>query len=221
MVTSNNANHDTEGSDGSRATTDHSPLTTDHLTPLKKTLRAEAMRRRAEAFAHHGDMAPRRIAAHGLDFLKPSEGSLVSGFVAIGDEINPERLLTNLHGEGFRLALPKMQGKGRPLILRAWAPGDELATTTWGIREPLDSAPEVDPDVVLVPLLAFDVTGFRLGYGGGFYDRTLSQLRRKKSIVAVGIAYDEQKVDAVPHSDYDERLDWVLTPSGPMQCVRS
>ncbi len=116
---------------------------------------------------------PRRIAAHGLDFLKPSEGALVSGFVAIGDEINPERLLTNLHGEGFRLALPKMQGKGRPLILRAWAPGDELAKTTWGIREPLDSAPEVDPDVVLVPLLAFDAAGYRLGYGGGFYDRTL------------------------------------------------
>ena len=219
MVTSIIPDHDTKGSDGDpRATTDHSPLTTDHLTPLKKALRAEAKQRRAAAFARHGGMAARGIAAHGLDFLKLGEGATVSGFAAIGDEIDPGPLLLNLHREGFRLALPYMQGKGRPLILRAWAPGDELAETTWGIREPLPSAPEVFPDVVLVPLLAFDAAGYRLGYGGGFYDRTLSLLRRKKPIVAVGLAYVEQQIDAVPHSDYDERVDWVLTPSGARKC---
>ena len=191
----------------------------DPLAATKKVLRAEAKRRRAEAFVGHGNMAARRIAAHGLDFLKLGEGVIVSGFAAIGDEIDTEPLLNNLHREGFRLALPQMQGKGRPLILRAWAPGDELAETTWGIREPLSSAPEVSPDVVMVPLLAFDTAGYRLGYGGGFYDRTLALMRRKKPIVAVGLAYDEQRIDAVPHSDYDERLDWVLTPSGPLRCA--
>jgi 5-formyltetrahydrofolate cyclo-ligase len=142
----------------------------------------------------------------------------VSGFLAIGEEIDPLPLMQRAAGEGLRLALPVMQGRGRPLIMRAWAPGEPLATTTWGIREPLASAAAVDPDIVLVPLLAFDAVGWRLGYGGGFYDRTLSGLRGLKPVVAVGLAYDEQAVDALPHSDYDQRLDWVLTPSGPVKC---
>jgi len=107
-----------------------------------------------------------------------------------------------------------------PLVFRAWQPGDEMATVAWGIREPLASRAELQPDVLLVPLLAFDRRGFRLGYGGGFYDRSLEALRRLKPVVAVGIAFDEQHMDAVPHLDYDQPLDWVLTPSGPIQCVR-
>jgi 5-formyltetrahydrofolate cyclo-ligase len=89
----------------------------------------------------------------------------------------------------------------------------------WGIAEPKGDKLELEPDVLLVPLLAFDAAGWRLGYGGGFYDRTLRALRAHKRIVAVGLAYDEQKVDAVPHLDYDERLDWVLRPSGPIRCT--
>ncbi len=111
-----------------------------------------------------------------------------------------------------------MQGKGRPLKFRAWAPGDAMGSAQWGIAEPLPDKPEVYPDVVLVPLLAFDADGYRLGYGGGFYDRSLQNLRAKKPVIAVGIGYDELRIDAVPHLDYDERLDWVLTPSGPLRC---
>jgi 5-formyltetrahydrofolate cyclo-ligase len=122
---------------------------------------------------------------------------------------------------GHGLSLPVMEGKGRPLIFRAWTPGDPLAEVTWGIREPLPAAPVVEPDVVLVPLLAFDHAGHRLGYGGGFYDRTLERLRAAKPVVAIGLAYDEQRVDSVPHHDYDQRLDWVLTPSGPLRCSGS
>jgi 5-formyltetrahydrofolate cyclo-ligase len=88
----------------------------------------------------------------------------------------------------------------------------------WGIPEPKADKPVLEPNVLLVPLLAFDARGGRLGYGGGFYDRTLAGLRAKKPIVAIGLAYDEQQVDAVPHLDYDQRLDWVLTPSGPIRC---
>lgn len=124
-----------------------------------------------------------------------------------------------LQAEGFKLALPVMQGREKPLLMRAWSPGDTMAPAQWGIAEPLDDKPEVEPDVVLVPLLAFDARGYRLGYGGGFYDRTLRRLRKLKPVVAVGIAYDEQRVDAVPAESYDEKLDWVLTPSGPQRCL--
>ena len=146
----------------------------------------------------HGADASRRLAAHGLDFVKVPPGAIVSGFAAIRDEINPAELMAWLHEEGFRLALPVMTGKAKPLTMRAWTPGDVMEAAAWGIAEPMADKPEVDPDVVLVPLLAFDARGYRLGYGGGFYDRTLARLRAKKPVIAVGVAYDEQKVDAVP-----------------------
>lgn len=169
----------------------------------------------------HGAEASRRLAAHGLDFLRVQPGMTVSGFAAIRDEINPADLMTWLHAEGVRLALPVMAGKGLPLLLRSWSPGDAVAPAQWGIAEPLDDKPEVEPDVVLLPLLAFDARGNRLGYGGGFYDRTLARLRASKPVLAVGLAYDEQRVDAVPVESYDQRLDWVLTPSGPQRCQTS
>ncbi len=188
------------------------------MLDLKKELRARASEMRRAAFEAHGQDASRRLASHGLDFLKIAPGTVVSGFAAIRDEINPADLMTWLHAEGFRLALPVMVGKGQPLVMRAWSPGDVMEPAQWGIAEPLDDKPEVEPGVVLVPLLAFDGRGHRLGYGGGFYDRTLAKLRAKKPVTAVGIAYDEQKVDAVPVESYDQLLDWVLTPSGPLRC---
>jgi 5-formyltetrahydrofolate cyclo-ligase len=184
----------------------------------KRAERTRALARRAAAFVLRGRTAGEDLASHGLDFLAPAPGSIVSGFSAIRDEIDPAALLERLAGEGHRLALPVLQGKGQPLLFRQWAPGDEMASATWGIAEPLPDRPVLEPDVVLVPLLAFDAEGYRLGYGGGFYDRTLARLRSLKPIVAVGIGYDELKIDAVPHLDYDQRLDWVLTPSGPSRC---
>jgi 5-formyltetrahydrofolate cyclo-ligase len=187
----------------------------------KRAERTRALTRRAAAHARHGAAAGEALARHGLGFLALPPSVVVSGFAAIRDEIDPAQLLARLAGEGHRLALPVMQGKGRPLQFRAWAPGDAVASAHWGIAEPLSDKPEVYPDVVLVPLLAFDVHGYRLGYGGGFYDRSLQSLRAKKPIIAVGIGYDELRIDAVPHLDYDERLDWVLTPSGPLRCAAS
>jgi 5-formyltetrahydrofolate cyclo-ligase len=186
---------------------------------LKKQLRESAKLARAHVFRRHGDAAAQRIATQGLSFAAPRPGAIVSAFAAIGEEIDPAPLLLRLRAEGFRICLPVMQGKSRPLIFRAWDAGDPMAERRWGIREPLPSALEVDPDIVLTPLLAFDRMGYRLGYGAGFFDRTLLSMRERKPIVAIGLAYDEQEVDAVPHLDYDQRLDWVLTPSGPLRCV--
>jgi 5-formyltetrahydrofolate cyclo-ligase len=195
--------------------------TTDPISEAKKAMRAAARRARAAAFNSDAGRAPSAIAAHGLSFAGVGAPACVSGFLPIGEEIDPAPLMTRLVGEGYSLCLPVMEGKGKPLLFRAWAPGEPLAEVMWGIREPLPAAPAVEPDIVLGPLLAFDLSGYRLGYGGGFYDRTLARLRALKPIVAIGLAYDEQKVDSVPHHDYDQRLDWVLTPSGPLRCSGS
>lgn len=188
------------------------------MLDLKAALRSAARATRQQAHARWGETAGISLARHGLGFLQPGAGAEVSGFSSIRDEMSLSPLLAKLHGESFGLALPAMQGKGKPLVFRRWVPGDEMAGAVWGIAEPKPTSPAVEPDIVLVPLLAFDARGFRLGYGGGFYDRSLARLRTIKPIIAVGIGYDEQQVDAVPHADYDERLDWVLTPSGPIRC---
>ena len=105
--------------------------------------------------------------------------------------------------------------RGQPLAFRQWQSGDALVKRKWGILEPIDSRPaNLTPDVLLLPLLAFDSAGWRLGYGGGFYDRTLAKLRSRRPVLAIGLAFDQQEVDAVPHSAYDERLDMILTPTG-------
>jgi 5-formyltetrahydrofolate cyclo-ligase len=185
------------------------------ITAAKARLRAEAIARREALPADLRRAASRKVAAIGLVFAAPHAGAAVSGFMAIGAELDASPLLERLHGEGHPLALPVIQPKGHPLKFRNWAPGEPLASRLWGILEPLAEAPEIEPDILLVPLLAFDAEGHRLGYGAGYYDRTLERLRGMKPILAIGLAYDEQEVASVPHQAWDEPLDWVLTPSGP------
>ena len=157
------------------------------------------------------------IAKLGLAWLTPppSPGTVVSAFLSFGDELDTAPLLRTLYTQGFKLCLPVMQGRNQPLGFRAWSPGDALVTVQWGIQEPQPTQPAVTPDILLIPLLAFDRHGNRLGYGGGYYDRTLAARRAGNHLcLAIGLAYDAQEVDAVPHLDYDQRLDGVLTPTG-------
>jgi 5-formyltetrahydrofolate cyclo-ligase len=109
------------------------------------------------------------------------------------------------------LALPVVAGRGKPLVMRAWRWGEDLAQGVWGLREPKPDAPEVDPDILLVPLLAFDRTGHRIGYGAGYYDMTIAGLRARKAVTAIGLAFAAQEIAAVPATPRDERLDLVLT----------
>lgn len=173
---------------------------------------------RAEIIAARGPELAAALADQRLDFLGRHGPAVVSAFSSMPDELDTGPLLARLHARGHRLCLPVMQGKAAPLAFRAWAPGDAMQAATWGILEPLDDKPVLEPEVFLVPLLAFDRRGWRLGYGGGFFDRTLRAARAARAVVAVGLAIAEAEVDAVPHLDYDERLDWVLTPSGPLRC---
>lgn len=190
----------------------------DPVSDHKKEMRQQAKARRSAAFARHGAAAGERLAAHGIGFAHEGERAGVSAFLAIGEEINPLPLMRRLWNDGHMTGLPVMVAKAQPLVFRRWREGEPLGEAMWGIREPLESAREMVPDVMLVPLLAFDLHGWRIGYGGGFYDRTLAKVRQVKPVVTIGLAYDELKVDDVPHSHYDERLDWVLTPSGPIKC---
>ncbi len=180
----------------------------------KKALRNEAKARRAEAHAREADTARAALAGADLAPLAPHWPCSVSGVLPIGEEIALGPLMLRLHAEGATLALPVIEKKAHPLLFRAWAPGDPLALKAWGIREPLPEAAIVEPDLLLVPLLAVDPHGYRLGYGGGFYDRTLARLRALKPVVAIGVCYGSQRLDAVPRDRYDEPLDGLLTPSG-------
>jgi len=192
------------------------------IADKKKLLRAEMKARRGSARKTHAGLSAAspeaamraHLAASGL----LADGAVVSAFLAIGEEIDA---VSVLDGFNVTIALPVMVAKAHPLQFRAWRPGDPLVDRMWGIREPADTAEVVRPDILLVPLLAFDARGFRLGYGGGFYDRTLQELRSEKAVTAIGVAFDEQRVDAVPRDGYDQSLDWVLTPSGLLRCLGS
>ncbi len=187
------------------------------IVALKRTLRDRQKSRREVTLAALGAGVNEGLVRHGVALLGERPPGIVSGYYPMAGEIWPLGLMGALRSKGHSLALPVMQGKADPLQFRAWSPGDTLIAGVWGIRQPAPEQPEVLPDIVLVPLLAFDARGYRLGYGGGYYDRTLRHLRTLKPTLAVGVALDELEVDDVPHLDYDERLDWVLTPSGARQ----
>ncbi len=135
----------------------------------------------------------------------------VAGYWPMGDEIDVRPLMENLHQRGCEIALPVVIGAEQALVFRRWVPGQALQEGNFGTHHPASEEPEIIPGLLLVPLLTFDDQGMRLGWGGGFYDRTLAALRASGPVLAVGVAYHGQKVKHVPHSSTDEPLDWIVT----------
>jgi 5-formyltetrahydrofolate cyclo-ligase len=180
------------------------------IEAAKAELRVAAQMLRDALSAEERKAAAEAIAARKFP-LAIAPGTIVSGFMPLKSEINPLPLLQKLAEAGARLALPAIAGRGKPLIMRAWEFGAPLDRGQWGIREPKADAPEVDPDILLVPLLAFDRAGYRLGYGAGYYDMTIHRLRALKPVIAIGIAFAAQEVPKIPTTRRDERLDLVLT----------
>ena len=176
----------------------------------KAIIRRDAVSRRDALPADQRARAAEAVAARPFP-LAVRPGTIVSGFSPLKTEINPLPLMRRLAEAGAQLALPVVAGRGHPLIMRAFAFGDALASGQWGIREPKADAAEVAPDILLVPLLAFDRRGNRIGYGAGYYDMTIAKFRAAKPVVAAGIAYAAQEVDTVPVTARDARLDLVLT----------
>ena len=189
------------------------------IAEVKRKARTAASKRRAEAHELLKNTAGLAMAERGLPAGLDLAAGIVSGFIPYKSEITTVPMLNRLHRDGWQTCLPIVIAQEEPLVFRAWAPGDPLVPGAWDIPGPVDSAPEVLPDVLLVPMLAFDRKGFRLGYGGGFYDRTLEKLRELKTVVAIGVAYHAQMVDEVPVGIHDAPLDYVMTEQESFACA--
>ena len=187
------------------------------LTAWRKTnARRAARAARAAAYAKEPD-AGRRLVEHFPDSLWPKVRQVVAGYAAIGDEIDPQTLLETFALEQARIALPCVVGKDQPLTFRSWTLDQPLEPGPFGTRQPGADHAELNPSLILVPLVGFDLKGRRLGYGGGFYDRTLEKLRQSGPLTVVGLAYAAQKLAKVPAEAHDIRLDWVVTEQGAHQ----
>jgi 5-formyltetrahydrofolate cyclo-ligase len=183
----------------------------------KAGLRAAALAARDALSGAERRTAAKVIADRGLPVPLPA-GATVSGFMPIGAEINPLPLMKRLAEAGAHLALPVVMGRGEPLVMRAWMFGAPLIQQMWNIRIPPPEAPAIDPDLLIVPLACFDRTGQRIGYGAGYYDRTIAALRATKAITAIGVAYAVQQVPAVPATPFDQPLDFVMTERETIDC---
>lgn len=184
------------------------------ITAVKKELRATARARRAALSERQRQAEAHAVTDLDLGFLGVLDGAEVAGYAPIGDEFDPAPLLDHLAAKGARLSLPRITDDRRDILFHRWRPGERTSAGVWGIREPEASADLVVPSKLLVPMLAFDRQGWRLGYGGGYYDRAIARLRRGSGVIALGLAFSCQEVDVVPHLDYDEPLDWVVTAEG-------
>ena len=191
------------------------------LAAAKRALRTVARRRRSLLAQAAGAAAPAQLLEHFGAALQPAPGTIVSGYWPSRDEIDSRPLMTALHRRGHLCALPVIVTAQTPLAFRRWAPGDAMAPGAFDIPVPPESAPALTPGLLLVPLLAFDPTGARLGYGGGFYDRTLDALRAAGPVIAVGLAYAGQRVEDVPGEASDQRLDWIVTEAEAIRASSS
>jgi 5-formyltetrahydrofolate cyclo-ligase len=187
------------------------------LVRRKAELRALLLSRRRAA----PDPAAAALAAADRllrDVILPPD-AVVSGYWPLGSELDPRPSLGRLAARGHRLALPRMQGERRPLAFHLWQQDDPLVEGGFGVMQPGPAAPRVAPDVLLVPLLAFDRCGRRLGYGKGYYDRTLRALREGGAArLAIGLAFALQEVAEVPATPSDEPLDAVITEQALHRC---
>jgi 5-formyltetrahydrofolate cyclo-ligase len=182
----------------------------DSSVASKSSLRTAALAARDALSDAQRAAAGEALARRGLPFEIKS-GAVVAGYAPIRGEIDPAPLMRKLASEGARLALPVITARGKSLIFRTWNPRDRLLPGPLGILEPSPAAAEIHPDIVLVPLAAFDRAGHRIGYGAGHYDRTLAQLHKSKGFAAIGLAFSGQEVATVPALQHDVALDYVLT----------
>ena len=181
----------------------------------KQKLRVVSKGLRKQAFERHGITASKMMAEHFKSWVKTKKEVLVIAFYfPIKTEVDPFPLVHLLHGSDLRFCLPIVRQRGHSLVFREWSGDSELITSSYGAKVPAKGILLI-PDLIITPLLAFDQFGSRLGYGGGFYDRTIRHLRRNKKTRYMGLAFSEQKsYHELPSEEHDVPLDAILTESG-------
>jgi 5-formyltetrahydrofolate cyclo-ligase len=193
------------------------PLTTATATAKADLRRAALMRRKAVNAEARAAFAA-RLANEGLGLAESFQARGVSAFYPIGDEPDTLPLLATLAEHGFVTMLPVTVSRSAPLDFRLWRPGDPKTLGAMKIPEPSSTAQRGAPDLLFTPLACFDRQGWRIGYGGGHYDRTLKALRAEGRALAVGVAYESAECPALPHEPHDEPLDFVLTEDELIDC---
>lgn len=181
----------------------------------KDTLRFEAKRHRERI--NLSEENTEQAAAYFFDKINPQAGQVVSAYWPISREIDTTGILERLIEEGITCVLPIVQPDSRVLKFAVWNDSEALIESKMGVYEPPQNENTVykDPDILIVPLLAFDRQGYRMGYGGGYYDATIADLAARKKITTVGLAYAQQAVIFnLPREEHDQKLDWVITPQG-------
>lgn len=184
------------------------------IDDLKANARKAAFAARKLA---HGQAASKNApaTAHVLAAIGPAQGRIIAGYMAIRTEQSPLDAMKKLHGQGARICVPVIAGAGQPLDFQEWTPETEMIKGPFGAKIPA-SGEFLTPDTLIVPLVAFDAQLNRLGYGGGFYDRTLERLRANAPTRAIGFAYAAQELPEVPQEPTDQPLDALITENGPL-----
>ena len=185
----------------------------------KSAIRTAALAARCAVRPDEATAFASRLAQLGPSLARDHGAQVVSAYWPIGDEVSTLPMLEALDGAGFAVALPVTGRIGEILVFRQWRHGDRMEQGRMAIPVPSLSAAVLQPDLLFVPLAAFDRGGHRIGYGAGFYDRSLAALRAQKRVIAVGIGYASQEVPIVPHETHDEALDMLVTDREVIDCI--
>ncbi len=179
---------------------------------LKIDLRRQARNRRADLSGADRDAAAQQAAVHFRQHVQPGENDVVALYWSIRDELDTRPLLLALMDAGLSVCLPVVHGDNDPLVFRIWQDGEPLYESGFGTLAPGDNAPEAVPDILVMPLLAFDASGTRLGYGGGYYDRTIARLGNRPQ--RIGYCFSAQELPEIPRAEHDAPLDMIVTETG-------
>ena len=188
----------------------------DQIMRDKAALRRQSFAARRRARDADDGRAAEAARDHFLSTRLHTGARVISGYRPIRTELDPTPLMRALAAAGHRLCVPVIEGKGLPLRFREWTPESRMVEGAFGAEVP-EEGEWLEPELLIAPLLAFDRAGRRLGYGGGFYDRTLAELRARRRMLAVGFAYAGQEVDEVPTDPTDALLDAIVTEAGPIR----
>lgn len=181
------------------------------IAATKKGLRERAMALRDALTPVERQEKSRACTARLAATLSALPAGIVSFYWPMRSELDPRPLVDRMRTAGWRACLPRLKGAGKPLDFHEFTGADDLVPGPYGTSEPSPDAARLAPDLVLAPMLAFDRLGYRLGYGGGFYDRTLEELRDGGKVTAIGIAFEAQRMEHVPVEAFDQKLDMVAT----------